>query len=323
MRLKTGLKRNHKMEDKPNNRRKFLKDTLGLAGILGAGTVAGSCSPESSDTEKIKVLTPEGRIVEVNPEELSLAPTLKSYNERKGITGKKFVMVVDLARCSNARKCVSACNKKHLISTPNDWLKIYSMQDNEKSSPYWQPVMCQHCERPPCVKVCPVDATFKREDGIVLIDNDRCIGCRFCMAACPYSTRIFNWEDPIEEIELDSIMNEHVHSSDTSLPPQRGTVSKCDFCPDMIGQGKLPHCVSACPNSVYYFGDIYEDIVTNGSETVRLSKLLKDRAGYRMMEDLGTNPSVYYLPPSDRLYDYEDGLENYNEFKNDETEIES
>jgi Fe-S-cluster-containing dehydrogenase component len=163
-----------------------------------------------------------------------------------------------------------------------------------------------HCDEPPCVKVCPVDATFKRQDGIVLIDSNRCIGCRFCMAACPYSTRVFNWGDP----DMPNEIAHKEYSCETSLPQKRGTVSKCDFCPDMTRMGMLPHCVSACPNGVFFFGDMNEDSVTNGSETFRFSELIKDKAGYRLMEDLGTRPRVYYLPPASRNFPFEVGLDN-------------
>jgi len=91
-----------------------------------------------------------------------------------------------------------------------------------------------------------------------------------------------------------------------SIIPRKGTVSKCDFCPDMARNGELPHCVSACPNGTYYFGDENEDAVSNGSETVRLSELLRDRGGYRYMEDLGLEPRVYYLPPVNRLFPFKD-----------------
>src|SRR5690606_2672645 len=152
---------------------------------------------------------------------------------------------------------------------------------------------------------------FKRRDGIVLIDNNRCIGCRFCMAACPYSVRIFNWSDPWQG---DAVEQAGYSPDYAGVPSQKGTVDKCDFCPHMIDKGELPHCVSACPNDVFSFGDLYEDTVTNGSgQSFKLSKLLKDRSGYRLMESLGTEPSVYYLPPSDRVVDFEEGLENYTE----------
>ena len=182
------------------------------------------------------------------------------------------------------------------------------MQDSEQSAPYWQPTTCMHCDEPPCVKVCPVDATFKRQDGIVLIDSNRCIGCRFCMAACPYSTRVFNWEEPIMPAEIAA----QDYSCETSTPQKKGTVGKCDFCPDMVRKGELPHCVSACPNGVFFFGDMNEDSVTNGAETFRFSDLIKDKSGYRLMEDLGTKPSVYYLPPVNRNFPFESGLENEN-----------
>ena len=196
----------------------------------------------------------------------------------------------------------------HFVHPGQSWIKVHSMQDAEHSAPYWQPTTCMHCDEPPCVKVCPVDATFKRQDGIVAIDSNRCIGCRFCMAACPYSTRVFNWETPVLPEEVAN----RQYSCETSVPQKRGTVGKCDFCPDMVRKGALPHCVSACPNGVFMFGDMNEDSVTNGAETFRFSELIRDKAGYRLMEDLGTRPSVYYLPPVNRSFPYESGLENQN-----------
>jgi molybdopterin-containing oxidoreductase family iron-sulfur binding subunit len=138
------------------------------------------------------------------------------------------------------------------------------------------------------------------------------------MAACPYSIRVFNWNEPIQS-QLEET-HEHIEEEYTpdfcGKPSVKGTVDKCDFCPHQIVKGELPFCVQACPNDVFAFGDMYEDAVTNGSgETFKLSKLLKDRAGHRLMESLGTEPSVYYLPPVERLVDFEKGLENYTEFK--------
>ncbi|HJW27754.1 MAG TPA: 4Fe-4S dicluster domain-containing protein, partial [Saprospiraceae bacterium] len=219
-------------------------------------------------------------------------------------------MVVDLARCRNARKCKEACDKNHHTGGQKEYLKVLKMQDNAESSPYWQPTMCFHCDEPPCVKVCPVDATFKRDDGLVLIDNTRCIGCRFCMAACPYSQRVFNWEAPDISDHSGTMCNSPEISGVNS---RKGTVEKCDFCPDMVREGELPHCVRACPNGVFYFGDENEDAVTNGEETVKLSELLTTRAGYRAIEDLGTKPRVYYLPPVNRLFPFKDMEETKTE----------
>ena len=261
--------------------------------------------------EMVKLLSVDGEIIEIDKAYLKPVPDSihQHSTEREGIPGKKFVMVIDLSRCKNLKKCQTACNKMHYVSEGQNWLKIYSMQDSKNTAPYWQPTTCMHCDEPPCVKVCPVDATFKRTDGIVLIDNERCIGCRFCMAACPYSARVFNWDEP----DLPEEVKHQAYSPETSVPARLGTVEKCDFCPDIVKQGKLPHCVSACPNGVFFFGDINEDYVTNGSETVRFSKLIKEKAGYRLMEDLGTKPSVYYLPPVNRLFPYEEGVNTEEE----------
>jgi len=256
----------------------------------------------------VKLLSTDGEIIEVDKAFLKPVPDVphvSNAEERKGIAGKSFVMVIDLSRCKNLRKCQAACNHVHHVHPGQNWIKVHSMQDGEHEAPYWEPTTCMHCDEPPCVKVCPVDATFKRQDGIVLIDSNRCIGCRFCMAACPYSTRVFNWEAPLADQSSDKD-----YSCETSLPQKKGTVGKCDFCPDMNRMGMLPHCVSACPNGVFFFGDMNEDSVTNGSETFRFSELVKDKGGYRLMEDLGTRPRVYYLPPVGRNFPYENGMEN-------------
>jgi Fe-S-cluster-containing dehydrogenase component len=298
-----------------NSRREFL-----LTGLLATMAVAGCSDKKTPFTpeeevalsgEKVKLLSVDGEIIEVDRAYLKPVPELPQVSNseaRKGIPGKSFVMVIDLSRCKNLKKCQSACNHMHQVHPGQSWIKIHSMQDADNTAPYWQPSTCMHCDEPPCVKVCPVDATFKRQDGIVLIDSDRCIGCRFCMAACPYSTRVFNWDKP----EMPKEIEEQHYSCETSTPQKIGTVGKCDFCPDMVRKGELPHCVSACPNGVFMFGDMNEDSVTNGAETFRFSELIKDKAGYRLMEDLGTKPRVYYLPPVNRNFPFESGLENEN-----------
>jgi molybdopterin-containing oxidoreductase family iron-sulfur binding subunit len=305
------------------SRRDFLKIGAAGAAALACGSLVCSCSKggEAEATEKVKLLSPDGELVEVDAQHLHhMHKTVAVSKEeaRKGIPGKKFVMVIDLALCKNARKCITACQKMHHLPEDKEWLSVKLMKDNKESAPYWFPKTCFHCDNPPCVKVCPVDATFKRDDGLVLIDNERCIGCKFCMAACPYSTRVFNWGEPELPEEIASLP----YSPETSVPSRVGTVEKCDFCPDMARMGMLPDCVTACPNGVFYFGDENEDIVTNGAETVRFSQLIKDRAGYRYMEDLGTDPRVYYLPPKNRIFPVERGLDGHpDEIKQRFTDI--
>jgi molybdopterin-containing oxidoreductase family iron-sulfur binding subunit len=300
------------MNQETSSRREFIAGGL-LAGLAAGCSSKNPFTPQDGDVkasgEMVKLLSVDGEVIEVDKAFLKPVPDsphVSNAEERKGIAGKSFVMVIDLSRCKNLKKCQAACDHVHHVHPGEHWIKVYNMQDAEHTAHYWQPTTCMHCDEPPCVKVCPVDATFKRQDGIVLIDSDRCIGCRFCMAACPYSTRVFNWSEP----DLPKEIAEKKYSCETSMPQKRGTVSKCDFCPDMTRMGMLPHCVSACPNGVFFFGDINEDSVTNGSETFRFSDLIKDKAGYRLMEDLGTRPRVYYLPPASRNFPFEGGLEN-------------
>jgi Fe-S-cluster-containing dehydrogenase component len=125
------------------------------------------------------------------------------------------------------------------------------------------------------------------------------------MTGCPYSVRVFNWQDP--EVKVPEGFE---YDPELAVPQVEGTVGKCVFCADKLRKDELPRCVSACPMGVIYFGDILEDTVTNGEETVRFSKMMADRAGYRYREDLGTLPSVFYLPPVQRLFPVERGLED-------------
>jgi Fe-S-cluster-containing dehydrogenase component len=323
------------MEDnKLKSRRKFLDKGLKLGLItaisgIGLSKIASklNAKPNKDSHDKMELMTTDGTVIQVDSSEVMEMDHSKNedekYNVREGIPNRKFVMVIDLAKCKNALKCVSACNKHHYVTGDNAWLKVHKMQESKNTASYWMPRTCMHCDQPACVTVCPVGATFKRRDGLVLIDNERCIGCRFCMAACPYSTRVFNWSEPDQgEITLSMDMPMEMEMGDTHNSPDfggkpsiKGTPDKCDFCPHTIKNGELPHCVTACPNGVFYFGDKYEDTVTNGEVTLRLSKLLEDKAGYRLLEELGTAPSVYYLPPVDRLVDFKEGLDKYTRFQ--------
>jgi Fe-S-cluster-containing dehydrogenase component len=307
-------------EKDKNSRRNFLKKVglIGVGAVAGGGAIFSAMNYEKGKDKsgkKTKLLTQDNKLVEVDSLAIAFiekdpADVLQSEG-RDGIAGKRWVMVVDLAQCKNARKCIGACQSAHHLYPYQFHMAVLQMQDTPKTKPYHMSKPCQHCDNPPCVSVCPVDATFKRQDGIVLIDNERCIGCRFCMAACPYSARMFQWVEP-KDAEKDQATPYNV---ELNIPQRKGTITKCLFSADRLRENKLPYCVSACPNGVYYFGDENEDAVTNGTtkETVRLSELLEANAGYQLMPELGTKPRVYYLPPKNRTL----------KFMNTEDKIES
>lgn len=285
------------------SRREFLRNFSAVgAGAVSSAALLSGCSPQKSGNgEKVKLLNHNNELVEVDKN--LLKSTTKERNEsyllskgRQGMPDRKFVMVVDLGKCKNARKCMTACQSEHQLRPEQHHINVLQMEDEVNGSTYYLPKPCQHCDNPSCVSVCPVDATFKRADGIVLVDNERCIGCRFCIAACPYSARTFNWTEPKDAEKYKDVP----YDMEKNVPQKKGTVTKCAFSADRIREGKLPYCVSACPNGVYYFGDSNEDLVTNGTtkKTVRLSTLLEENAAYTLMPELGTMPSVYYLPPT-------------------------
>jgi molybdopterin-containing oxidoreductase family iron-sulfur binding subunit len=293
-------------------RRQFLRLSLTVLGAAaGTAITRKMCSAQAAEPAPADpksacsssgcsscglALTPEHTLAQVGG---GPAPEPADQNGRQGVPGRRWIMVIDLSKCDGCGHCQMSCSKMHFVPPGRQWIKVLRLRDNEHTSPYFFPQPCYHCDNPPCTKVCPVDATFKRTDGVVLIDNDRCIGCRFCMAACPYGARSFNWGKPNDPKEA----ADAAYSMERGYPRKIGTVEKCDFCPDMAEQGKLPACAAGCPMGVIYYGDQNEDAVTNGlGQTVRLSSFLRDNAAYRHLEELGTEPRVYYLPPKDRIY---------------------
>ena len=213
---------------------------------------------------------------------------------------RRWAMVIDLRRCDGCQstgkppQCTQACIEGHFAPEPMEWIQVYEgpLGAGANGATQFLPAPCQQCQNPPCVNVCPVAATFSTPEGTVLIDQQRCIGCRICMEACPYDRRFFNWGNaPLPPEAL--FMGYH---PEHQTPAIRGTVMKCDFCPDLARAGRLPYCAQGCPNGAIYYGDLEEDVATNGLEVVKLSKFAADNNAYRLKEELGTEPRVRYIP---------------------------
>ena len=260
-------------------RREFIKWSLGAAGLAILSTPFLSLANRA----KANASSPAA-----NAREAAAKPAR---------TVRDWTMVVDLKKCDgcvtidSAPQCTQACINGHFVPKGQQWIQVYDVElpGGGKS---FLPTPCYQCENAPCVNVCPVAATYHNEDGIVLIDHKRCIGCRMCMAACPYHRRFFNWGEP--EVPPEAALVEY--NPLYPVPAIRGTVIKCMFCAHMLRDGKLPYCVSGCPMKALYMGDLNEDIGTNGAEVVQLSRFLDENDAFRWKENLGTQPRVWYLP---------------------------
>ena len=209
---------------------------------------------------------------------------------------RQWGMIIDLRYCDGCQsvgkppQCTAACIEGHFAPEPMEWIQVFE-GDLPGGGTQFIPAPCQQCQNPPCVNVCPVGATFSAPEGTVLIDQERCIGCRICMAACPYDRRFFNWGAPPTPPEA----RWSDYSPEHQVPAKRGTVMKCDFCPDMMRAGVLPYCVQACPNRAIYYGDLEEDVASNGKDLMVFSRFLSENQAYRLKEDKGTKPRVYYI----------------------------
>lgn len=215
---------------------------------------------------------------------------------------RQWTMVIDLSKCEGcvtrdaAPACTEACNAAHFVPEDQQWLRIFEVE--EPGGSYFLPRPCMQCENAPCVNVCPVGASYHNAEGIVLINHERCIGCRLCMAACPYGARSFNWAQP----ENPPGATFAQYSPEFPVPHRKGTVEKCMLCAHRAKDGQIPACAEACPMNAIYLGDLAEDVATNGSEVVKLSTFLAERSAFRLKEELGTRPRVWYLPGHGQEY---------------------
>lgn len=231
-----------------------------------------------------------------------LAANRSTYEANpQAYSGQKWGLAITMSTCwphyqAGCRKCFLACQREHNIpdiDNPKEeikwiWTEPYERAFPELNQSYLNPrykgrpfiVLCNHCDNPPCVRVCPTQATFKRPDGIVAMDYHRCIGCRYCMAACPYGARSFNFQDP----------RPFIREPNPAFPTrEKGVVEKCNLCAERIDQGLVPACVEACPYGAIAFGDL-EDPTSNVRKALYA-------VGYAIQRkpELGTKPKVYYL----------------------------
>jgi Fe-S-cluster-containing dehydrogenase component len=200
----------------------------------------------------------------------------------------RYGMVVDLSRCVGCNTCTLACRQKNGTPPGTLWRSVHLGEIGEypNAKLQFQHMQCMHCKDAPCVEACPTGATVKHENGIVTVDPELCIGCRYCMVACPYNARFFNYGEAKEYYE-----GLGYTQWEENRPREHfaGTVGKCDLCIDRLQEGRDPACVQACPASALHVGDL-EDTESE------VSQLIASNGAYQLHPELGTDPSVYYLP---------------------------
>ncbi|MFO0546796.1 MAG: 4Fe-4S dicluster domain-containing protein [Polyangiaceae bacterium] len=217
------------------------------------------------------------------------------------IEGVEYGYALNLSVCVGCRKCAEACHleNNHDRATSNSYIRVFEMEkgsidfesgdatyDHEVPAPgkYYLPVQCQQCDDPPCTSVCPVQATWKEPDGIVVVDYDWCIGCRYCEAACPYHARRFNWTAP--EIPPEEINPDQGYLSNRVRP--QGVVEKCHFCLHRTREGRLPACLEACPTGARVFGNLADP-------KSEIRWVLENKRVFVLKEELGTHPRFFYF----------------------------
>ena len=286
-----------------SGRRGFLKSLAAGAALVASG----GCSVEDFLTQHFRELDEAGlaeRLQRLEDEYGSRYGARVSVGAEAPLEGVVFGYGLDLSRCIGCRRCVYACveeNNQSRSSPQIHWIRVLEM-DKEKGvdlahadvyydaetvpreGHFYMPVQCQQCRNPPCVKVCPVEATWKQEDGIVVVDYDWCLGCRCCMSACPYGARHFNWAEP--DLPADAL-NPDTHYFG-NRPRPVGVVEKCTFCVQRARKGRYPACVEICPVGSRKFGNLLDP-------ESEIRYLMEHKRVFVLKEELATGPQFYYF----------------------------
>lgn len=263
-------------------------ETLDMAGILQKHY------KELSRDDMTRVLA---RLEEKTKEEYGAVVTIEDV---RPVPDVQFGYALNLSACIGCRRCAEACHEEnnHDRATNNSYIRVLAIDKGTvdlafsetqydgavpKQDKYYMPVQCHQCDNAPCVKVCPVEATWKEPDGIVVVDYDWCIGCRYCEAACPYHARRFNWTKP--EIPAEEINPNQSYLSNRVRP--QGVMEKCTFCLHRTRKGRMPACLEACPTGSRVFGNLLDP----DSE---IRWVLENKRVFVLKEDLGTQPRFFY-----------------------------
>ncbi|MCP4295729.1 MAG: 4Fe-4S dicluster domain-containing protein [Proteobacteria bacterium] len=299
-------------------RRKALK-TIGLGATIAAGTAVATAAANQSEKSGISFDDQMGEFFQDHYKKMSkqeikealnrLERTYKATYEmdikvenQPAEPGVLFGYALNINKCKGYRECVKACTDTNNQSRDPEiqFIRVLEMnkgslnleesnhyyRDDEnvpKPGKFYLPIQCHQCENPPCVKACPIEATWKEPDGVVVIDYNWCIGCRMCMNACPYWARRFNWKKPLlpkEDINPDT----HYLSN---RPREKGVTEKCFFCLQKTRKGEMPACHSACPTGARVFGNLL-----NPNSEIRY--VLEHKNIFRLKEDLQTDPKFWY-----------------------------
>jgi Fe-S-cluster-containing dehydrogenase component len=287
------------------SRRDFLCSVAGCAAAAAAGGCGDFAHSEffRKNFREIGEEEMAGILKDIEAGNLEKFGVDTTVTAKDAIEGVEFGYALDLSRCVGCRRCADACTTENNQTRNPDlsWIRVLEMEekhgvDFHHADPYYDaetvpqeghfylPMACQQCRNAPCVKSCPVGATWQEKDGIVVIDYNWCIGCRCCMASCPYGARRFNWKDP--EVPSEEL-NPDQHYLGNRVRP-KGVVEKCTFCIQRSRDGRYPACVEACPVGARKFGDLNDP----NSE---IQYVLRNKRTFVLKSDLNTRPRFYYF----------------------------